>query len=157
MKKEDHHIKLHGTNEEKAIQLKNIMMQEPVSVDALNAILPYEQEFFRAFVETFRIETEKETKFDENYVNTMNNTLTSLSNLITNDNVDNDIRLKILDTIAQISKDVSDVQKTKTIESSKTKRLIVGATISGAIVIAALLVFGSRKNNGGINTTNLIH
>lgn len=156
MKKEDKSFELHGTNKEQAKQLYDIIKQGSISTDVLNDILPYEAEFFKALVETIRIESDKEVKEYELYVKTTTNNINNLINLVPNDNLDVETRCEILRLISKMSEDLSKAQTAKTKEEEITKRWYWGICVFGAVAIASVLIRALSNKSGG-NTNNIIH
>lgn len=146
-------FELHGSNKEKAQQLIDKMKEKTLSIELLDAILPHEQEFFKSFVEIFRIEADKEAKGHEIYMKSMDNAMANLAGIIPNENIDSETRHDIIELISQIGQNISDVQKKQISESGKTQRWGWGIAIGGVLLITAILVFVSRKNNGSMGNT----
>ena len=152
MKKEEKKLELHGSNRQKAKQLKKIIQQAPLSKKELDAILPFDKEFYKFFIEAFHTVAKKEAQGYETYVKAMSNTMSNLTNMIPNEKIDAGTRKEIIGLIARMSKDLSKGQTNTTVESEKTNRWIVG--VLGVLGLAALIIFGVRKSP---NTGETIH
>ena len=60
-------IQLNGTNKEKAEQLVNQMKHRSLSKEVLDAILPFEKDFYKFLVEDFRAQLNADSKYHKEY------------------------------------------------------------------------------------------
>lgn len=139
-------IQLNGTNKEKAEQLVNQMKHRSLSKEVLDAILPFEKDFYKCLVEAFRAQLNADSKDHKEYIDTINSSISNLSIILPNENLDSETRRQIIDLIAKITDDLKDLQESKNKESSRTKRVMIGAAIAFTAIGIAVWLFGGNTN-----------
>jgi hypothetical protein len=143
-------FQLKGTNKQKAEQLINQIKERHLSKEVLDAILPFEKDFYKSLVEMFRVQLDKESQDNKVYVETIDNIICNLSSIIPNDKLDSETRMQIINLIYKMTDDLKDNQNNKTKEAEKTKRtMIVSTIVAAALGIAIWLGFGYNNGNGG--------
>ena len=143
---EDRDFQLNGTNEEKAKQLADRLKQGRISKETLDAILPREKEFFKCLVDSFRAQLDTDSNDYNTYSETISSFLSTLSSVISNEDLDSETRNRIIDLVFQINKDYQDKKKKKIKESKNTKWGILAIGVAGLLLIGYGIVKG-RNNN----------
>lgn len=143
---ENKDFQLNGTNEEKAKQLVDRLKQDRISKETLDAILPHEKEFFKCLVDAFRAQLDTDSNDYNTYAVTSNSFLSTLSSVISNEDLDSQTRNRIIDLMFQINKDFQDVQKEKLKESKNTKWAFLAIGVAGLLLLGYGIVKG-RNNN----------
>lgn len=120
---------------EQAQQVWDKMKNTPMSVEALDKLIPMGTDFFKSMLDVFVKESEQDAELHREYLEMMKSTKVVIADALSDGVITSSERIEILKCLSEYSRQLSAVETERIIQSGKTKR----TTIAGAGLLAAIV------------------
>ena len=139
MKKKNERKPLTGTDQEKARQLVDLMKKEKFTGEELKEILPHSIVFYKELTNCLKTFIDQVETTDRKFIDTMNNLLNNIAQLLSDNKITEAERLKLIDIIATINEQLYNFM------DNKSRRRLIGILALLGTVVAIIRKGGNRS------------